>query len=404
MTVDPRDSEALSRLLDGELSTDDEAALLARIDAEPALERAWEAMQALPSEIAGLPDMPPPPALDDRVMEGEPERAGGWNRGHAIAAALAAAAALLVLVLWPADPAQIVLIEGEEWVDGQATVLAAGVPVEVDGVARISVEPSPGSLRERGQEVESMDWKHAAAAVAGAAITVAVYEGVARIGGEHPDTVEAGERWSKTAETQREDPARRVVTRTGGPVASDDEDDPAVLRARIDELEQALATADFEDAIQRGRIAAVEGTPQAWPEALPPELHADHFEDGLADALAGHDELELLEVNCDEYPCYAIIEADPESIGPGAKPGGGFLEAWAEGIEGDVGVWNMMSVMAGPEGEVGLMGVALIDGGGEPNEDLSTRLHYRMEGSVKGWTEDIIGELEGASEDVEVEG
>ncbi len=394
--------EALSRLLAGELSPEDEAELRARIAADPALACAWERMQALPDQLSEMPELEPPAALNDRVLEDRAAPTQRWSTSHAVVALVAAAAALLVLVLWPAAPPQLVLTDGEQWVEGRATVLAAGVPVEVDGVARISVEPTAGALRVRGQEVESMDWKHAAAAVAGAAITVAVYEGSAHIGGEHDSTVQAGESWTETPTTERPEPARRVVTRSAGPEHTD-EDDPAVLRARIDTLEQALATADFEDAIQRGRIAAVEGRPQAWPDDLPPQLQASGFEGALKDAMAGIDDLDLLEVNCDEYPCYAIIEADPTALGPGVKPGGDFLEAWAEGVDGDVGVWNMMSVMAGPEGEVGLMGVSLIDQG-EPSEDLSTRLGYRMEGSVKGWVEDIIGELEGTNEDVEIEG
>lgn len=403
MSDDRHGLEELSRLLAGELSPPDEEALRARITAEPTLARAWERMQQLPDALAALPDPSPPSALDERVLAFGEQPPHRWRPRHAVVALLAAAAAASLLVLWPAEPAQVVLIEGQQWVEGQATVLAAGVPVAIDGLARISVEPSPGALRERGQEVESMDWKHAAAAVAGAAITVAVYEGRARIGGEHGSTVEAGESWHQTEASQRPEPGRRVVTRTGGPQVAE-EDDPAVLRDRIDELEQALATAHYEDAVQRGRIAAVEGRPQEWPSDLPPQLQASGFEGGLKDAMAGLAELGLLEVNCDEYPCYAIIEADPTSIGPGAKPGGGFLEAWAEGVEGDVGVWNMMSVMAGPEGEVGLMGVSLI-AEGEPSEDLSTRLGYRMEGSVKGWVEDIMGEQEaGATENVEVEG
>ncbi len=399
MSADSRDTEALSRLLSGELSAVDEVALLERIEADPALARAWGAMQALPAELGQLPDMPPPPALDARVLEGEPSDGGGWTWGHGLVAAVAAAAALLVLVLWPGGAPQIVLIEGEEWVDGQATVLAAGVPVEVDGVAKISVEPRPGSQRERGQEVETMDWKHAAAAVAGAAITVAVYQGSALVGGDGGETVRAGETWQQGEAPGRREEPRRVVTRTGGPDLAD-EDDPEILRARIDELEQALATADFEGAIQRGRIAAVEGRPQEWPEDLPAQLQAGGFEDGLVDAIADNEDLDLLEVNCDEYPCYAIIEVDPASLAPGVKPAGGALEAWAEGIEGDVGLMNMVSVMNGPEGEIGLMGVSLI-ADGQPSEDLSTRLHYRVEGSVKGWVEDLMGEAEQVGADIE---
>jgi len=402
MNDERRSSEDLSRLLAGELTLAEEAALRARLAEEPALARAWERMQALPGDLAGLPEVVPPADLNDRVLAGTDEPPQRWSASPTVMAVLAAAAALLVLVLWPGGSPQLVLTDGEQWVEGQATVLAAGVPVEVDGVARIRVEPSQGALRERGQEVVSMDWKHAAAVVAGAAITVTVYEGSAIIGGEDGGTIEAGETWHKTEATERPEPGRRVVTRTGGPDVAD-EDDPEVLRARIDALEHALATADFEDAIQRGRIAAVEGRPQEWPADLPPQLQASGFEQSLRDGLADNEDLEILEVNCDEYPCYAIIEADPETMGPGRKPGGGAIQAWAETVDGDVGLMNMVSVLGGPDGEVGLMGVSLI-AEGQPSDEVSTRLNYRMEGSVKGWVEDIMGEDEGYGEDVEIEG
>jgi len=402
MSDELRRYEDLSRLLAGELSRDEEAALRARIAEEPDLALAWERMQALPEQLAGLPDVAPPEALDDRVLDRTGEPARRWSPSHGMVALIAAAAAALLLVLWPEAARQVVLIEGEQWIEGRATVLAAGVPVEVDGVARIRVEPSTGALRVRGQEFESMDWKHAAAAVAGAAITVAVYEGSAVIGGEGGDTVEAGATWHKTEATERPEPGRRVVTRTGGS-EPDDPDDPELLRTRIDELEQALATKDFEGAIQRGRIAAVEGRPQEWPADLPPQLQAAGFERSLRDGLADNEDLEILEVNCDEYPCYAIIEADPETMGPGRKPGDGAIQAWAETVDGDVGLMNMVSVLGSPDGEVGLMGVSLI-AEGQPSDEVSTRLNYRMEGSVKGWVEDIMGDADEYDEDVEFEG
>lgn len=400
MSVEHDPYEALSHLLAGDLSSEEEAALRARMAEQPELAAAWERLRDLPSDLAALPDPSPPPALNARVLGG-----GGASarpaRGSFVIVALAAAAvaALALFLLRAPGVPRLVLVEGEQWVDGQALVLAAGVPVRVDGRARIVVEPEGGSARVRGQEVESMDWKYAAAAATGAMITVAVYEGSALVGGDGGETVEAGERWTSDDPADRV-AARPVVTRTGsapGPDAAD----PEVLRDRVAELEEQLAARDFEGAIQRGRIAAVEGLPQAWPEDLPPQLLARNFEGSLRDSIAGQEDLEILEVNCDEYPCYAIIEGDPAAMGPGVKPGGGALQAWAEGVDGEVGLWNMVSVLGGPEGEVGLLGVSLI-AGGEADDDLSTRLRYRMDGSVTGWAEDIMGEV--AEQDLDIEG
>lgn len=59
--------EELSRLLAGELDASAEATLRARIDADPALARAWADMSALPDLLGGLSFDAPPPALAARL-------------------------------------------------------------------------------------------------------------------------------------------------------------------------------------------------------------------------------------------------------------------------------------------------------------------------------------------------
>jgi len=59
--------EELSRLLAGDLDAPSEAALRARIAADPALSRAWARMSALPAQLAGLSLDAPPAALGERL-------------------------------------------------------------------------------------------------------------------------------------------------------------------------------------------------------------------------------------------------------------------------------------------------------------------------------------------------
>lgn len=384
--------EALSRLLDGHVDAHAAAQLRQRIATEPAVARAWAELQATAAALNDLPDPPPPPELDQRVLRSERRQrsTSGRRPSSSVLGAFAMAAAVtLALLAWPEESRQLVLVEGEQWVDGQALVLAGGVPVKVDGLARISVEPSPGAVRESAQEVESMDWKHVAAAAAGALVTVAVYEGTAQVGdGEHP--VAQGEQWSSDAK-ERPAPQRELRRQLAGPALEEGQEDPASLRARIAELEDQLAMKDLEGAIQRGRIAAVEGHVQEWPKGLPEVMQPAAFEAWLRDEVAASDDLDLLEVNCDEYPCYAIIEGDPGSVGPGE--GASLLQGLAENSGEPLGIFNMASVTGGPGGDLGLQGVALVPAD-RPDDSLTIRLNYRVESSMKGWSEDFMAEQE----------
>src|SRR5262249_27736882 len=91
----------------------------------------------------------------------------------------AAAAALVVGVMVPRPHPQLVLVDGSEMVEGDVLVTAAGVSVDVDGRATISLEPRAGA--GRGTNAEENDMKFVAGALAGALVTVSVYEGKAQL-------------------------------------------------------------------------------------------------------------------------------------------------------------------------------------------------------------------------------
>lgn len=192
--------ERMSRLIDGALPPDEAEALRREIDADPALAVALETMTGIGDRIAALPEEPPPPALD-RAALATAQRITGTEtnvvRIHRSWAwvAVAASIALAALLLWPRPEPTIVLVQGSQWVEGQVLVMAASVPVRVDGTVLISVEPSDTSLREMDQEVIMRNRELLLGALAGAAVTVAVYEGSAVLfpGEANSRTLDAGQ-------------------------------------------------------------------------------------------------------------------------------------------------------------------------------------------------------------------
>lgn len=218
--------EALSRLLAGELSEAEETALRRRIDGDPELAQAWELMQQLGSSVSQLEESPAPSSLNDAALEAmiaarPPAEARSpappslisrsesgaapsplIRRSHWLGWAVAAAA-VLALILIPRPDQTLVLMEGNQLVQGHVDVLAGTIPVEVKGTSLISVEPPPGHQRATGQEV-SMNYRTLlAGATAGALVTVAVYEGSARLGMDDADAMvlQAGQNASVTRQS-----------------------------------------------------------------------------------------------------------------------------------------------------------------------------------------------------------
>ena len=278
-----RDAELLSRLLDGELPEDEATALRARLEVEPELAALYATLRGLPSELAELPDRAPPPDLDRALLSGETEAPSGrdWRpwTGWLVAAAL------LLVVVWPsAEPA---------------------ARIEVDGRADISVEPAGTLLRGEGAKEEPMQPNTLIAAVGGAALTVAVYEGQARIfQGEdaQPVVVEA----ISPPPTEARPVITHVQTEAPPPQTL------AEAQERIDELEAELARASFEGQLQKGRLMALEGVPQDFPADVDPAFLPAGFQDRLREALKGAEDTEVVQVDCAEFPCLVTLTTDVE--------------------------------------------------------------------------------------------
>lgn len=344
----------LSRLLDGELSPEDEATLRTRMDTDADLRASWETMRALPGELSSMPEEAPPIRFKRRVS---------W-------APWLLAAALALFALWPASPTQLVVGSGAQLVEGHAMVLAADRRIEVDGVALISVEPEGGVVREPGQE-NLMNRQALIGAAAGAVVTIAVYQGRATLTGPSgSQTIDAGQTVTVG------EPVDSPVTE-GSPSV----DEVAALTARIAELEQALR--------EVGPVASVspggEAEPLPWPPERLSDFEPEAFAETLRAALEGREDLELVEVDCEEYPCLAVVESFAPS------------DAWEDEIEDvtgeledlyadkgqdiGLGVWNHASLQDDEEAPMQLSGLLVAPADMTPAQQ--ERVHLRMDSLLK---------------------
>jgi hypothetical protein len=383
------DYELLSRMLSGDLSRAEARALKQRIKEEPDLARAWEAMSSLPDLLARMPEATPEDRLNARVLAAQ-------RRTRSLRPLVpwaVAAAALLAVALWPEPDfaPELVLLEGRQVVDGELSVLAADVPIAVDGRVEISVEPPRGAARVSGQEDPEMKLANLGAALAGAAVTVAVYEGTATVNADAADavTLSAGETRTVSAAPGGGDDERVIVTRTGGAElegASREE-----LAQRVAELEAELEKLAFEHQVNRGRLSAIEGTPQDWPDTLAAAFKPDSFQAMVEETFAGMEEMELLSLDCSEYPCLAVAQSFVEGE-TWSDQASDTVKQMADGLdyEGEVSesIWASKSVSE--TGETQLVGFVLHpdEGWTQENQD---RTSWRMDSTLKDALQEVGG-------------
>lgn len=363
-------NDELSRLLSGELPEAEAEALRARIATDPELAARWATLVALPDRLAALPEeLPGAPPL---------ARAPSRRRWLPVALVAAAAAALLVVVS-PGPPAALVLLDGAQLVDGHAAVLAGDVRVEVDGRARVVVEPGAGSVRGRGAEYLAMDRTHLLAALAGAAVTVTVYEGVARVTPAEAAPIELAAGETRTVGVGGA--GGRAPERLAGSGATDAETSPT---ERIRALEEQVARLELENQVARGRLVGLEGKPLDWPADLPAAFRPDAFEAALRAAAAKVPGAEVVGLDCEEFPCIAVLRST--TGGPGWQPELARVhETMTEGEGfGEVGVVGMgyANVDDATGAETRLYGFSLFPGS-QPAPEVSTRVQYRAEGLLQ---------------------
>ena len=388
------DYELLSRMLSGDLPRSEVRELKARMKTEPQLAAAWEALHGLPDILASMPEGEVPPELNAAVLV--QRRVRQLSRVLRVVPWALAAGVLLLVLAWPdAEPEPTaVIVEGRQVVEGDVLVLAGHLPVAIDGRAWISVEPPEGALREGSQEVNDMKLESIAAALAGAVVTVAVYEGSALIN-PGPDAVAVAAGESHTVgPPSRDAPAERpVTTRT----SSEDlaEASREELTDRVGELEAELAGLRFEQQVSRGRLSSHEGAPQDWPEDVPEPFEPEAFKEAVAATFDGIDELELVSVDCEEFPCFAVVrsyvEGDSwsqsvqdqlEVLGQDVAYEGELKTAiWASSFGTDEGNKNFVAFASTPEELV--------------TEEGSTRTSHRIESAINDLAEDAeVGDID----------
>ncbi|MCA9495077.1 MAG: hypothetical protein KC621_34350, partial [Myxococcales bacterium] len=363
----------LSRLMSGELPPEEAEALLARIEREPELARAWEAMQSLGAELTTLPEEAPPPHLDARVLgRSRPRRsAPGWLLPGAAALA---AVALVAVGLGEVEPTTVVVEQGTQLVQGRAEVLAGGIPVSVDGSVRISVEPDGALVRVSPSEDPMM--KTVGAGVAGAAlgalVTVVVTEGSATVGGDAPIELGPGERKVVQVGGPR---IERVAAPIALPAGATDAERVAALQAENEALRAELEELRFSEGVARGQLAASQGDPSEWPDEVPAGFAPEAFEANLRAAIAQFPGVEVHALDCGEYPCVAALTVD------------GSLQDWQDKLRelpkampqdlyGDAGVWMGMAQMDHDGASQGAIGLSFMPQG-EQGEPVRQRTNFR---------------------------
>jgi hypothetical protein len=387
--------EELSRLLADDLPADRAATLRARIEGEVEVARAWAEIQQLAAALDDLPAEEPLPARVVQELASPPHarRHDRTDRNMLRWGAWAVAACLALALIWPRHRAapELVLGYGQEFVDGHVNVLAGDLRIEVDGSASIRVEPPAGVARVSRQEVMEMDRKTLLSAFAGAAVTVAVIEGYALISdaGDDPFRVEAGD--TRTVGTPAIAAARTTAPgRDDAPAPSTDlaTASPEELLAEIDRLRAENDGLRLQSSVARGVVDHYEGVVQPWPDAVPAPFRPDAFPDAMREAVAEMEDAELLDVDCEEFPCVAMIRTTTEHSDWARAVEEGLPAASDLGHDGPVGLSLWAHGTRGDEGEVRLVGVAYTPRDLH-DEDVQQRTDFR----ATQLFEDLSGEL-----------
>lgn len=365
MTLD----EQLSRYLDGDLPAEATAALERRIANESEVASALEEMVALRDALRSLPEeMTPPPY--------RPARSSGWP----VAAGLLLAAAVLLFAVWPSTRPHVVLTEGVSELEGVLRIDAASLQIELDGAARIVVEPLAPLVRGAAQTQEEwMDPRNVISAGAGAAVTVLVMQGSAMV--SSPDgasvAVEAGEQRSFGAAVEAaplpDDPQARAEALQA---------QIAALSSQLEKTESALAEQRFAGQLAQGQLEQLQGPPSPWPDDVPDALSPAGFEEGLRDVL-GELPVKIEQVDCTEYPCVGAVRFVGEGgLDEWGDQVGGAVKTWLEGElgPGQLSVTGNQSTFGDEDGETSFMVFGAHQG--ERNDGVGRRTESRIRAVV----------------------
>ncbi len=217
-----------------------------------------------------------------------------------------------------------------------------------------------------------MRTNHLAAAVIGASLVVITYEAVPLVRGE--DGMAGSAQASCAKEPLR--PALRHRSCT-------------TPENELGQLEQRLDECGLEGRILRARLGRYEGFEQPWPENLPHDLGAAGFEDTLHAVLYDREDVELLGVDCDEFPCLAVLG----SFDANGWPVLDLHQDLGARLGEDVGVWNVASAseLGGVSVSLQLVAPVLPE---TLDEEVARRLEHRAQVLAEDWSEELLHELQ----------
>jgi hypothetical protein len=383
--------ESLSRLHSGDLPEPEASALREQLLLDPEAAKVADDLEQLISMVSSLPEARPPRELDDRVLGRPPatparavtpRRTLDWALGAGLGGAVAAAAAMA----WLTEPVPYIVVHsGEQIVEGRVEMLAADARIELDGRARITMEPELPSLRGLGPEDPmKVVMGSLGGAALGVAVTVAVLQGHATVTAPDGAQIEldAGER--HVVRVGEPGPELELVRASFEGTA---EERAAALEAEVARLQQELAAARFEGAVARGQVAREQGEPSPWPKDVDPDFLPEAFEANVRAELAKIPGLEIHQLDCEEFPCVVTLtgkgnfveqlKALPETLTSAYYP--------------DSGVWMGVANSEDEEGPRSAAGISILPPGSEKDEGLRHRTNFRA-GNLLRELEDQLGD------------
>lgn len=220
-----------------------------------------------------------------------------------------------------------------------------------------------------------MTAKLIAAAAVGAGLTVTVYEGTALLWPadapqDNPIVVQAGDAHVVPASDPRGSHAAPTVDAVGGTAvdAGAPPEDVLAENQRL-KLENALLKAQLPGA----------GGPVPFPEDLSPMLSPSGFSDLVQRAADRSDAVELLEIDCAEYPCMAAMR-----IAGGDRDEHELLREAMQAVEDTLGTDDMSAfVNLTREGDADALAI-LAPVTGEVDPDVEERWDQRSRDLAEG--------------------
>jgi hypothetical protein len=368
--------ESLSRLMSDDLPANEAAALRRRIEDEPETARAWAHLHAVVDGLEALPTHVEPPSVVIQAPARHPL--------HYVSALLAAALALLLL--WPQAPQSVVLGPGRSDLEGRLTVFAGDLVIDLDGHAAIFVEPGAGMLRDAQRiptpQESEMSKSMVIAGMAGAAVTVMLYEGSAAVTGVDATATELVIGDARTFEGAA--PAQRPEidpSQTDAAKAEWMRQRVAELTAEIGAIQDDLATERFAGQLVEAELQRVQGIPSEWTADVPDALRPARIEKELVEKVASMPGYQVAEVDCSEYPCVAAFEytGDDQTLEWGSEVGE-FVKQWADGNLDAASVSMNKSVFKDDDQTDRFLLVAVGEEG--MSEDVENRTDSRMDSLI----------------------